>query len=153
METHELITPTTDDQWDSYHRIRREELFEARGQLGVYNANHPDDRAPHNHPKLLVYSGDYVGVVRVDIDKGVAALRRVAIRADAQHRGHGRALLELVQRFARDAGCTKLISFVAPDAVAFYQGSGFDVEQEGAMGASSHGSVYMTKPLESSSAG
>jgi len=111
------------------------------GLFGVYNENHPDETAPNNHPKLLVYEGEPVGVVRIDSDGAVAALRRVAIRVDLQQRGHGRVLLELVERFARKAGCTRLVSFVAPEAIAFYQGFDFCIK------------VYMAKGLGVSVAG
>jgi GNAT superfamily N-acetyltransferase len=151
--THELVTPTTKSEWDSYHQIRREVLFEARGQFGVYNPDHPDERASGNHPKLLIYRGEPVGVVRIDIDGRVAALRRVAIRADLQRRGHGRALLTLTERFAQSAGCTRLVSFVAPDAVPFYQRFGFVIDSERAAGASRGDSVFMAKDLDISAVG
>jgi GNAT superfamily N-acetyltransferase len=148
MRTYELITPTSESEWDDFHRIRREVLFEARGQFGLYNLDHPDDRAPNNHPKLLRHGGEHVGVVRIDIDGPVATLRRFAIRADVQRRGHGRALLGLAQRFAEDAGCTQLVSFVAPDAVGFYRRFGFVIVQEGAVGPSGRESVFMAKQLD-----
>jgi hypothetical protein len=50
-----------------YHDIRREVLFEARGQFGVYNENHPDDVAAGNHAKLLLHRGHPVGVIRIDV--------------------------------------------------------------------------------------
>ena len=153
MDGYNLITPATTSEWEGFHRIRRVVLFEARGQFGVYSADHPDDRASNNHPKLLVYNGEHVGVVRIDIAHPVASLRRVAIRADLQRRGHGRALLCLVQRFARGAGCTRLASFVAPDAVDFYRKCGFVVSQEEAIGPAGRSSVFMIKELESGSAG
>jgi GNAT superfamily N-acetyltransferase len=153
MGSHELAAPSTTSEWATYHTIRREVLWEARGLSGVYDQNHPDETAPNNHPMLLTYSGDPVGVVRVDIDGAVAALRRVAIRGDAQRRGHGRALLELVQRFAIEAGCTRLVSFVAPDVVAFYQGFGFPIVEERAMGPSGREAVFMTKDLRAPLAG
>ena len=73
MDAHELVTPSTTSEWATYHAIRREVLWEARGLFGVYNENHPDEAAPNNHPKLLIYGGDPVGVVRIDIDGAVAA--------------------------------------------------------------------------------
>jgi len=153
MDAHKLVTPTTSSEWESFHRIRREVLFEARGQFGVYDSQHTDDRAPNNHPKLLVQNGEHLGVVRIDIEGRVAALRRVAIRADVQRRGHGRALLNLAQRFAQDAGCTQLVSSVASEAVPFYQSFGFGVAQERALGSSGRDSVFMTKRLGGGSAG
>jgi ribosomal protein S18 acetylase RimI-like enzyme len=71
----------------------------------------------------------------------------VAIRADVQRRGHGRALLSLAQQFAEDAGCAKLVSFVAPGAIGFYQRSGFEIDESRMMGPSSPESVFMSKDL------
>jgi GNAT superfamily N-acetyltransferase len=153
LATHELITPTTKADWDTYHQIRREVLFEARGRFGVYNPDHPDDRAPGHHAKLLIYRGEPVGVVRIDIDGRVAALRRVAIRSGLQRRGHGRALLTLAERFALSAGCTRLVSSVASDAVPFYQRFGFVVDAERAAASSANNSVFMTKALDLSPVG
>src|SRR4030095_14369701 len=141
-------TPVSAEGWRGYHDIRREVLFEARGQFGVYDENRPDDRAPGNHPKLLVYSGQPIGVVRIDIDRTTALLRRVAIRADVQRLGHGRALIALAQRFAEGHGCTALASFVAPDAVGFYQRCGFAVDDS--REPSERSSVFMTKSVRSS---
>lgn len=146
MPDYALVTPTTPSERDVYHRIRREVLFEARGYIGVYDANHPDDRAPHHYPKLLLHRGDPVGVVRIDINGAVAAFRRVAIRADVQRQGHGRTLLRLAQRFAQDCGCTRLVSCVALDAVGFYERFGFLVDEEAAERCGSE-SLFMSKAL------
>jgi GNAT superfamily N-acetyltransferase len=147
MDAHTLVTPTTVSEWASYHTIRREVLFDARGLHGVYDENHPDEKAANHHPKLLLYGTDPVAVVRIDIDGAVAALRRVAVRGDVQRRGHGRTLLALAQRFAQEAGCSRLESFVAPDAVGFYERVGFTIEKEHAVGPSGRDSVFMAKPL------
>jgi GNAT superfamily N-acetyltransferase len=144
---YELVSPADVDAWRVYHDIRREVLFEARGQLGVYNENHPDDWAAGHHAKLLLHRGDPVGVVRIDISGSEAIFRRVAIRRAMQRGGHGRALLSLAQEFAAAHGCGRLASHVAPDAVPFYEKCGFSVEREPATGPSSHESVFMTKRL------
>ena len=146
MTDYELITPTDVTEWRAYHDIRRRVLFEARGQFGVYQENRPDDSVPGNHPKLLLYRGEPVGVVRIDVAGTTAICRRVAIRSDVQRLGHGRALLSLVQQFARDTGCGRLASHVAPDAVGFYERCGFVVDQD-VMGSSGGKSVFMTKRL------
>jgi GNAT superfamily N-acetyltransferase len=147
MNDHELVSPIDVAQWRVYHDIRRRVLFEVRGRIGVYDANHPDERAPGHHPKLLLYRGDPVGVVRVDIDAAMALLRRVAVRADVQRRGHGRALISLVERFAHDNGCGRLVSHVAPDAVEFYRRCGFTIEEDQGVRPAGSESVLMTKPV------
>jgi len=145
MTTHELVTPTSPREWQAYHDIRRRVLFEERGQFGVYDENRPDEKAPNHYPKLLVHQAEPVGVVRIDIENDVAILRRVAIRTDVQRRGHGRTLLQLAQRFAEEAGCDRLASYVTPSAVGFYQSFGFAIEGNRGGGLSGHEPVFMTK--------
>jgi GNAT superfamily N-acetyltransferase len=149
MTEYQLVSPADADAWRVYHDIRRDVLFEARGQFGVYDEHHPDDRAAGHHAKLLLHRGDPVGVIRIDISGHEAVFRRVAIRADVQRGGHGRALLLLAQEFAAAHGCGRLASHVAPDAVQFYQKCGFSIEKEPAAGLSRRESVFMTKPVSS----
>jgi len=140
-----LVSPVDAREWSDYHKIRRHVLFEARGEFGVYDENRPDERTAGNHPKLLLHRGDAVGVVRIDVTGADAILRRVAIRSDVQRRGHGRVLLSLAERFARQEGCQRLSSHVAPDAVEFYRKCGFAIETERVTGGSGRESVFMTK--------
>jgi GNAT superfamily N-acetyltransferase len=141
---YELRSPTTAEDWERYHAIRRRVLFEARGRGHLYNAHHPDERRPENHPKLLLHTGDTIGVVRIDLTPPRAIFRRVAVREDVQRRGHGRALLALAEEFARAHGCSEVMSFVDPDAVGFYAKCGFAV-----IGADAHrgATVPMAKQL------
>jgi GNAT superfamily N-acetyltransferase len=146
MTDYELVSPIDVSTWRSYHDIRRDVLFEARGRGDVYDENHPDERAPGNHPKLLLYRGDPVGVIRIDIASPRALLRRVAIRTDVQRSGHGRVLLSLAERFAAEHGCRQLESHVASDAVDFYQKCGFVIDGNKAASAG-RGSVLMKKDI------
>jgi N-acetylglutamate synthase-like GNAT family acetyltransferase len=90
--------------------------------------------------------------VRIDVVGTNAILRRVAVRADTQRRGHGRVLLQCAEEFARAKGCLDLASYVAPDAVDFYLKCGFVVERSGVTGASGHSAVFMTRRCTGSSA-
>jgi GNAT superfamily N-acetyltransferase len=143
----QLITPDDASSWSAYHSIRREVLFEARGRFGVYDPSHPDEHARGNHPKLLLCNGARVGVVRIDLDGSTATLRRVAIRAELQGLGHGRTLLALAETFARSAGCSRLDSNVAPDAVGFYLKCGFSLAAMPPSESPSTTSVPMTKHI------
>jgi GNAT superfamily N-acetyltransferase len=143
---HELVTPADVAQWRWYHDIRRRVLFEARGQIGVYDERHPGDTQPGHHPKLLLYRGDPVGVIRIDVAERTAILRRVAVRSELQRQGHGRALISLAHEFAQGHGCVLVVSHVAPDAVGFYRRCGFVVEDDQAVEPEGR-SVYMTKAV------
>jgi GNAT superfamily N-acetyltransferase len=125
---HELVSPGNAAMRTAFHGIRRTVLFEGRGDGDVYNENHPDESAAGNHPKLLLDGGEPVGVVRIDVYGPTAILRRVAIRADRQRRGHGRVLLSLAEAFARRHDCSRLTSHVAKDAVGFYEKCGFRID-------------------------
>ena len=122
---HELRIPSSKNDWDAYHAIRRKVLFENRGQFGVYDENHPDEHRDGNHPLLLIHNGEPIGVIRVDINGKQAFFRRIAIREDLQRSGHGRMLLALAESFAQSNGCNHIRSEVAHDAVGFYRRCGY----------------------------
>ena len=122
---HELRTPQTDEEWRAFHAIRRKVLFENRGKTETYDENHPDDSAPGNHPLVLIYRDEVIGVLRIDVSGTVAMLRRVAIRGDLQGSGHGRVLLRLAEEFAKDDGCNEIRSNAAVEAVGFYERCGY----------------------------
>jgi GNAT superfamily N-acetyltransferase len=145
MAEYELVSPSDAGTWQVYHAIRREVLFEARGLFGVYDENRPDERAPGNHSKLLLVRGAPVGVIRIDIAGNDAIFRRVAIRRDVQRRGHGHAMLSLAESFAMRHGCKRILSHVAPDAVAFYEKCGFARARDAAAGDDE--AVFMSKRL------
>lgn len=143
-QPYELRDPRSAEDWQAYHEIRRKVLFENRGQLGVYDENHPDERREGNHPLLLLWKGEPIGVIRVDFNGPQAIFRRVAIREDLQRAGHGRLLLALAESFAQAHGCNHILTSVARDAVAFYERCGFACVQDRPMVGTS---VSMQKDL------
>ena len=144
MTAADFRTPATDAEWASYHAIRRRVLFELRGDAEAYDAHHPDEHRRGRHPFLLWAEGVPVGVIRVDVEGPLATFRRVAIRDDAQRRGHGRRLLQAAERFATQQGCTRIETHADPDAVEFYERCGFTRSDPDRHPASS---VLMTKSL------
>jgi GNAT superfamily N-acetyltransferase len=83
-------------------------------------------------------------VIRIDIDGGVAWLRRVAVIEELQRAGHGRILLAMAEDFARAEGCDEVRSNVDPGAVGFYERCGYSRESSN---HSTSDSVPMLKPL------
>ena len=128
---HALRTPQDEKEWRAFHAIRRKVLFENRGKNETYNENHPDDSKPGNYPLVLVYGGDVIGVLRIDVVGSVAWLRRVAIREDMQRAGHGRVLLRLAEAFASEKECTEIQSNAAVEAVEFYERCGYERDVSG----------------------
>jgi N-acetylglutamate synthase-like GNAT family acetyltransferase len=121
-----LIEVSTPEDWTAYHDIRRTELFEAKGRFGIYNDRHPDDVADFAHPYLLKSDGRPVGTMRLDVrGDGTGIFRLVAITADAQDKGHGRVLSEMVEARARTLGIGTLYVNAAESAVGYYEKTGW----------------------------
>jgi N-acetylglutamate synthase-like GNAT family acetyltransferase len=124
--THSLDPPITEADWQAFHDIREAVLWTARGKSG-YDRRYVDDYdVPANTPLLLKHDGRPIGTVRLD-DRGdgTGVLRLIAVVATAQSRGHGRALVELVKARASARGMRTLFINAAPEAVGFYEKSGW----------------------------
>jgi GNAT superfamily N-acetyltransferase len=143
-DVYQLRTPQSDAEWAAYHAIRRTVLFERRGKGDQYNALQPDELRPGNYPLLLLYRGEPVGTIRIDLTPDDALFRRVAVREDVQRRGHGRQMLMFAERVVRAQGKRRIRSHVDPGAVGFYERCGFMRESSGPKGAT----VVMTKTVE-----
>ena len=77
---YELSVVNSPDDWNAYHQIRREELFEPRGRYGIHNPYHPDEGSRNHFPLLLKYNGAVVATARLDVQEdGVAILRLIAV--------------------------------------------------------------------------
>jgi GNAT superfamily N-acetyltransferase len=124
-----MVPLDTPARWADFHRIRRTVLFEGRGRFGVYDENHPDDRAPNKHCFLLLADGAAVAAVRVDLftEPQAATFRRLAVLQQSQRKGHGLALMERAEAFARSMGCGLFVAYVAPDAIGFWEKIGYRV--------------------------
>lgn len=60
-----------------------------------------------------------------DFGGGRAAIRTVAVRQDRQGQGHGRALAQLVEAFARTQGVAQLCVNANREATGYYAALGF----------------------------
>ena len=146
-----LAIVTTPQEWEEYHRIRRQELFEAKGRIGIYDSHRPEERAPDNYPLLLKIHGQGMGTTRLDMrPDGTAVIRLVAISKIGQGAGHGRVLVNMVEDFARQKGVKKFLVNADPNAAGYYEKLGFareDWDPSELVGISSN-SIQMSKMLK-----
>lgn len=125
IDRYDLCVAECADDQSAYHRLRRTVLFEARGRFD-YVPDGPEEVKKHNLSLLFKLDGHPIGTVRLDQKPdGKAIVRLVAIAPDCQRHGHGRALLERLERLAASLGISELLVHSAPDAVGFYQKFGF----------------------------
>jgi len=121
-----LVPVATPEEWSTYHAIRLAELFEAHGNGGLYEPDHPDEHRPDHFPLLLKLDGRPVGATRVDLlAPGVAGFRGVAIARSEQRRGYGRILNAESEAFARARGVRKIVLNAHPTAIGYWERLGF----------------------------
>ena len=127
--SHQLKPLATLADWEHYHHIRKSILFEGRGRFGLYDRNHPDDRKENNHPFLFTCNNRPIGAVRVDIHHAdqLAFMRLVAIIEQEQRKGHGKAMVRLVEEFALSQGSQRMFVVPTRDAIVFYEKCGYAV--------------------------
>ncbi len=146
---YDLVQVTTERDWRAYHALRRQVLWEARGR-DDYDERHPDEYLAANHPLLLKLDGRPLGTTRLDdLGDGRGVVRLVAIDAATQRRGHGRVLSALVDDYARGLGLATLLVNAAPDAVGYYEKSGWNtcIWDAGELTGSATGCRQMAKKL------
>ena len=124
---YELVDVTSAEDWQSYHAIRRDVLWTARGRPN-YDDRHADEYRPAHHPLLLKFDGLPIGTTRLD-ERGLGAgvVRLVAIREQSQQQGHGRQLGRMVDTRARQLGLTTLYVNAVSQARDFYAKNGWHV--------------------------
>jgi GNAT superfamily N-acetyltransferase len=84
---------------------------------------------PANVPYLLMLDGAPIGITRLDRRGTTGVVRLVAIVRDRQGQGHGRVLSDLVEIEARRFGITRLQVNAHPDAVGYYERTGWKREE------------------------
>lgn len=150
VSRYELVVVQSPDEWESYHRIRREELFEAKGRIGIYDSNRPEERLSGNFPLLLKWKGDAIGTTRLDMGPdGTSVIRLVAVSKAEQGKGHGKVLAECVEKFAQQRGVTKFFVNAAPEALGYYKKLGYteDIWNPAELTGISADSIQMSKVL------
>jgi GNAT superfamily N-acetyltransferase len=105
------------DRWRVMHDIRRAVLFAPGRHPIAYDENHPADRTEGSTPFLFCENDEAVGVVRLDAHGEIGIVRLVAIVADRQRTGLGRAMDALLVAEARRRGIRLLRVNAAADAV------------------------------------
>lgn len=122
-----LILVSSEHEWEAYHQIRRHVLFDLRGLSG-YDDHHPDDKKPEHLPLIFIDGDEIVGTVRLDLTgMGKAVVRTVAIVAERQRQGIGRAMMTAVETLALAHEAVRLETHAAPNAVGFYSKIGWEM--------------------------
>ena len=131
----QLRTPRSSGEWARYHEIRERCLFDKYHGKGTpnyfrYDAGHPDESDPANHPLVFLADRHVIGTIRIDIKRdGRAIFRLVAIDDPWQGHGLGTTMLVMAEDLVRDFGADTICLNAVPDAYRFYTRQGFTPER------------------------
>jgi len=130
----ELVSADEPDP-SSAHRERLESCLEIRREVFTLGQGVPealefdglDEEADH----LLALSTDGnaeepIGTARMRVIEGAAKAERVAVRASERRLGVGRALMEAIERRARDRGCGRVVLNAQVAVLGFYEELGYE---------------------------
>jgi GNAT superfamily N-acetyltransferase len=122
----ELRPLRTGAEWDRLHAIRKTCLFDVYHPWIPYDAAHPDDRDPGNHPLGLFGPEGLVGTIRIDLKPDRRAIfRMVAVSAEARGRHLGDRMMGLAEAYARRLGATAGCLNAVREAIGFYARQGY----------------------------
>lgn len=116
----------TDEEWETYHAIRKKEIFERYRPDIEYDDDHPDEKKKNNAPIVFLKNGKIIGTVRLDKKgKTQVVLRLFAIQEPFQRQGWGTKALEIIEDWALEQGAKKVLLNSNKEAVSFYGKSGY----------------------------
>ena len=114
-----------DVEWEAFHRIRKEVLFDPAGI--VYDIN-PSNMKDPNWYHMVLYKGvDIIGVASVQFLKNAheAALRPFAILPEHQGKGLGQWFLTFIEKWVKLKGKSTLKMHASLKAERFYRRLGY----------------------------
>ncbi len=121
--SHALRPPASAAEWTQMRRIQRESLRDRHGN--PYPAE-PSRIDPDRLALVLLYRGTVVACLRLDrLGPNRVALRHVAVDPARRGEGHGAALIDLVEAYARICGASEVVLHAVASSVAFYQRLGY----------------------------
>ena len=119
-----FVILATPKEWESYHRIRREQIFVPFNI--IYDENHPTLTA-ENHFHFVLYKGSkIVSVTHVELlNQMQAAIRSLATDEPYKRNGYGGYIMQLVEKWIKTQGRNIIKLHANPNAENFYRKLGY----------------------------
>jgi thioesterase domain-containing protein len=125
----QLITPTTEAQWQAYYHLRHL-VLRAPWQQPM-GSERDDLETTAHHRMILDAQGAVLAVGRLHlVDAATAQVRYMAVAAEARGGGFGALMLHTLEQQAVLLGAKKVILNARDTAVGFYKKSGYQLGAE-----------------------
>lgn len=115
-------------EWEEYHRIRKELIFDASGLK--YDPQHPSITDPAHHHFILSHGSHIVTALHVEfLNSTEAALRILATDKAFQNKGYASYSMRLLEKWLKSQGIQIIKLHAEPRERPFYENLGYsDIE-------------------------
>jgi GrpB-like predicted nucleotidyltransferase (UPF0157 family) len=119
-----IVKALTEREWQAYHRIRTEQIF---NPINVkYDPNHPTITDINHHHFVCIHGTKIVSVAHIEfLNNHEAALRSLATDEPFKCKGYGRHLMELLEKWLTHHDRTVLKMHANLNAIDFYKKLGY----------------------------
>lgn len=120
-----MMQVCTNGEWQAYHRICKEAIFDETEI--EYDPNHPTLRDPAYTRFIFLKGADFIGVLVVQsLSEHDAAIRILAIDAPYRNQGLGKRLVAMGERWLRHQRKKHIFLHANPRALSFYRSLGYE---------------------------
>ena len=123
-----IKSPITQDEWESYYRLRFTILRAPWNQPLGSEVLADESEAIH---AMVIEDDQIIGVARMHKSgENQGQVRCVAVAAEAQGKGVGKAIMIHFEEKAKEMGMQEIVLEARENAVPFYKSIGYVIEKE-----------------------
>ena len=123
-----IKSPITQDEWESYYRLRFTILRAPWNQPLGSEVLADESEAIH---AMVIEDDQIIGVARMhQSGENQGQVRCVAVAAEAQGKGVGKAIMLHLEEKAKEMGMQEIVLEARENAVTFYKSMGYVIEKE-----------------------
>lgn len=123
-----IKSPITQDDWESYYRLRFTILRAPWNQPLGSEVLADEMEAIH---AMVIENDQIIGVARMhQSGENQGQVRCVAVAAEAQGKGVGKAIMLHLEEKAKEMGMQEIVLEARENAVPFYKSMGYVIEKE-----------------------
>jgi N-acetylglutamate synthase-like GNAT family acetyltransferase len=121
-----IRSPQNQTEWQAYFELRFDILRAPWGQ--AKGSEQTTDEAQHQHFAFFNDANQIIGVGRLDqTAPQVGQVRFMAVAANQQGKGIGKAIMDEIQAVCKAQGCLQIILHAREGALPFYQKLGYQL--------------------------
>jgi N-acetylglutamate synthase-like GNAT family acetyltransferase len=123
-----IKSPISQDEWESYYRLRFKILRAPWNQPLGSEVLADESEAIH---AMVLEDDQIIGVARMHKSgENQGQVRCVAVAAEAQGKGVGKAIMSHLEGRAKEMGMQEIVLEARENAVPFYKSMGYVIEKE-----------------------